>query len=198
MRQFYITFVIMIITVTAGVLGYIYWNDQQLYISTNNAKLEAELYPVIAIKNGTLTDWKVKNGDKVNQGEVIGKIADQNISAPATATVVKTAVYPKQTVFQGQTLAQLANLDQAYILAYIDETKIGQVKLGKDVKVTIESLTNSDFSGKVTEIGYTTGDGSTPHSTTKEVQHVPVKITIDHLPTDRLILGTHAKVKIKK
>jgi multidrug resistance efflux pump len=198
MRQFFITFVVMIVTVTAGVLGYLYWHDQQLYVSTSNAKLQAELYPVSALKTGVLTDWQLKAGDKVNQGDILGKVAEQNLTADVTATVIKTAVYPKQMVLQGQTIAQLANLDESYILAYIDETKIDQIKRGKKVKVTIPSISNNDFTGKVVEIGYSAGSETTTNADTKVVQRVPVKITVEHLPTDQLVLGSHAEVKIEK
>jgi multidrug resistance efflux pump len=174
-------------------------------ICFNNATVEADIYSIDAKQTGVLADWKIKEGDKVKEGDVVGKIKDQALTADVNATVVRTSVYPKQNVIQGQALAKMANLDETYILAYIDEDQISKVKSGKKVKVTIESLSNEAFDGKVTQIGSGTGEALNTSSNTtsssdaeKVVQRVPVKISVDNLPIDRLTLGSHAEVKIER
>jgi multidrug resistance efflux pump len=207
MKQFLTTLIVIIVVLGLGALGYQYMSDKQTYISTDNATVQADLYTVDATQTGKLSDWTIKEGDQVKQGDVVGKITNQSLATNTTGTVVKTSVYPKQNVVTGQTLAQVADLTKTYILAYIDEDQIDQVKQGKDVKVTIESLSNETYDGKVEEIGSGTGavfrnSGTTSTeasaSSEKEVQRVPVKISVENLPASRITIGVHAEVKIER
>lgn len=205
MKQWLATFVVIIVILGITFFGYQYITDVKTYVSTDNATVEAEIYSIDAMQTGVLADWKIKEGDEVKEGDVVGKIKDQALTANVTATVVRTSVYAKQNVIQGQALAKMANLDETYILAYIDEDQIKKVKNGKDVKVSIESLSDQPFDGKVTQIGSGTGEAfntatatTSSSDTEKIVQRVPVKISIENLPIDRLTLGAHAEVKIER
>lgn len=201
MKHWLTTFAVIIVILGIAVFGYQYITDTQTYVSTDNATVEADMYSIDAMQTGVLTDWKIKEGDELKAGDIIGKIKNQTLTSKVSATVVKTSVYNKQNLFQGQTLAKLANLNEAYVLAYIDEDQITKVKTGKDVKVTIESLSDEPFDGKVDQIGFRAGgenESTSASHSEKEVQRVPVKISVNHLPIDRLTLGVHAEVKIER
>jgi multidrug resistance efflux pump len=203
MKQWLATLVVIIVILGTAVFGYQYFTDMQTYISTDNATVEAEIYSIDAMQTGVLADWKVKEGDQVKEGDVVGKINDQTLISHTDATVVRASVYPNQNVVQGQALAKLANLDETYILAYIDENQIKKVKNNRDVEVTIESLSDETFDGKVTEIGSGTAEAyntsaNASSDTEKVLQRIPVKISVENLPIDRLTLGAHAEVKIKR
>lgn len=205
MRHWLITVVVVLVVVIAAAWGYEYVVDQQTYVSTDNATVEADTYTVSATQSGVLSVWSLHDGDQVTNGNTVGDIAGKTklaITTPITGSVIKTSVYPKQIVIQGQPLAKIANLNQAYVLALIDEDKVSQVKLGKKVKVSIESLLNGTYDGTVSQIGSATGDvyngTSSTQETEKVTKRVPVKILISDLPVDRVILGAHAEVKIEK
>jgi multidrug resistance efflux pump len=203
MKQWLTTIIVFVVVIGVGAFGYQYVSDQQTYISTNNATVQADLFTLDATQSGVLANWKIKEGDVIKQGDVVGQITNQTLTSKSNGTVVKTSVYAKQNVFQGQTLAQIADLNQTYVLAYIDEKEISNVKQGQDVKITIESLSNRLYDGKVIEIGFATGafyngtEGSSA-SSEKVVQRIPVKISVENLPINRLILGVHAGVKIER
>ncbi|MCH5585366.1 efflux RND transporter periplasmic adaptor subunit [Shimazuella sp. AN120528] len=204
MKQWLATFVVIIVVLGIAVFGYQYVTDAQTYVSTDNATLEADTYSIDAEQTGVLTDWKIKEGDKVKTGDIVGKIQNKSLTSKVNATVVKTSVYANQNVFQGQTLAKMANLNETYVLAYIDEDQISKVKNGKDVKVTIESLSSEPYDGKVIQVGsgaggvYESSPTTSSSRSEKEVQRVPVKISVNNLPIDRLTLGVHAEVKIER
>jgi multidrug resistance efflux pump len=203
MKQWLISIVLILVVLVVSAFGYPYFTDKQSYISTDNATLEAEMYSILATQSGVLTEWTIREGDQVKAGDVVGKITNSSLTSDVDATVVKTSVYAKQNVLQGQTLAKLADLNKVYVLAYIDEDQISNVKIGKDVKVNIESLSNESYEGTVKEIGLGTGnsfqtDQSTANNPEKEIQRIPVKITINDLPVNRLTLGVHAEIKIEK
>jgi multidrug resistance efflux pump len=203
MKQWLTTIIVIIVVIGVGAFGYQYVSDQQTYISTDNATVQANLSTLDATQSGVLANWKIKEGDIVKQGDVVGKITDQTLTSKTNGTVVKTSVYARQNVLQGQTLAQIADLDQSYVLAYIDEDQISRVKLGQDVKVTIESLSDDFYDGKVMEIGLATGafyneTETSSASSEQEVQRIPVKISVENLPVNRLTLGVHAEVKIER
>lgn len=202
MKQWLATFAMIIVALGITVFGYQYLTDLQTFVSTDNATIEAEVYSIDAIQTGVLADWKIKEGDRVKEGDVVGKIKEQALTINVNATVVRTSVYPNQNVIKGQTLAKMANLDEAYILAYIDEDQMSKVKNGKDVEVTIESLSDEPFDGTVAQIGSGTAEAlqtsTNAASSEKILQRVPIKISVENLPIDRLALGAHAEVKIER
>ncbi|WP_028776732.1 HlyD family secretion protein [Shimazuella kribbensis] len=204
MKQWFISIVMIMALLAIAAFGYPYITDQQAYISTDNASLQADMYSLSATQSGVLTDWKIKEGDLIKVGGIVGKITNSSLTSEVDATVVKTSVYAKQNVLQGQTLAQMADLNKTYVLAYIDEDQIRNVKTGKKVKVNIESLSDESYEGTVKEIGLGTGNSFqtnpslTNNNAEKEIQRIPVKITVSDLPINRLTLGVHAEVKIEK
>src|SRR5688572_27578056 len=98
MKQWLATFLVFIVILGTAFFGYQYVTDLQTYVSTDNATVEAELYSIDAIQTGVLADWKIKEGDKVKEGDVVGKIKDSVLTANIHATIVRTSVYPKQNV----------------------------------------------------------------------------------------------------
>lgn len=207
MKHWLTSIVVILVVLIVGAFGYQYIIDKQTYVSTNNATVEADMYTITATQTGVLSKWTVKDGDTVTGGNVIGQIDSspkQSIATAITGSIIKTSVFQQQTVFQGQALAKVADITKAYVLAYINEDQVGEIKLGKDVKITIESLSNDPFDGKVMEIGTSTGDVyqsttlPTKQETEKVIKRVPVKISVNDLPFNRLSLGVHAEVKIEK
>ena len=78
------------------------------------------------------------------------------IYSPIDGVVLNRAVDEGQTVaasFSTPTLFSIANdLTQMQVAANIDETDIGQVKVGQRVEFTVNAYTGTKFKGEVTEI----------------------------------------------
>ncbi|WCK52673.1 HlyD family efflux transporter periplasmic adaptor subunit [Aneurinibacillus sp. Ricciae_BoGa-3] len=220
-----------LLAIIAGGGYYLY--QRASYISTDNAKVAADIVTVATPATGKLTKWSAKNGDSVQQGSVIGQqqsqagqgasggnanaakqgkgqgtAAGQNnvvdIVSPIAGTVLQTNAVPHEIIAQGQPVAMIADLSKSYILAYIDEGSVKDVKIGKEADVFLDSDPGVKYTGNVSEIGNWAGTFLTPNSSSgsgnnnKKVERIPVKITVNNLQANDAPLGSNASVKIQK
>jgi multidrug resistance efflux pump len=130
-----------------------------------------------------------------------------NIEAPMDGTVLTMNAISGQMVTQGQPLAMVADMENPYILAYIDEDRITDVSKGQEVDVYLDAYPGTKFRGEVSSIGddagnFLEGNNSSKQQSqstfTKEVQRIPVKITVNDFAGDYIALGMNATVKIHK
>jgi membrane fusion protein (multidrug efflux system) len=91
-----------------------------------------------------------------------------------------------------------------YVLAWIEEDKLKNVKIGSSVKAELEAC-GKEFEGEVFAIGTSSGSifALIPRDTssgeyTKVVQRVPVKIKLQGVPLNCIKPGTNVLVYIKK
>jgi HlyD family secretion protein len=73
------------------------------------------------------------------------------VVAPASGTLYSLPVHARDFVHTGDLLADIADLSQVRVRAYIDEPELGQLKPGQTVVVTWDALPGQTWSGK-TEI----------------------------------------------
>jgi membrane fusion protein (multidrug efflux system) len=73
-----------------------------------------------------------------------------------------------------------------WVTAYVDETQAPRVKTGAEVEVRLDAFPAKAFVGHVAVVNATTGDAlslaptnTLPGTTTRVLQRVPVKITLD-------------------
>lgn len=107
------------------------------------------------------------------------------IVAPVTGTVALKSVNPGEVVAAGQPLFSVANLDDVWLNARIEETKVGKVQVGQTVEYTIDAYPQQTFTGKVYEIGSATNSvfaliptENASGNFTKVTQRIPIKITL--------------------
>ncbi|GAB4558441.1 MAG: efflux RND transporter periplasmic adaptor subunit [Anaerolineae bacterium] len=74
------------------------------------------------------------------------------IVAPRSGTIVSRPVKRGEVVVPGQPLMRIADLDQVILTAYVPEDRIGWVRLGDQVSVTVDSFPGRVFTGRVTYI----------------------------------------------
>ncbi|MFT9848445.1 HlyD family secretion protein [Aneurinibacillus sp. REN35] len=131
----------------------------------------------------------------------------EEITSPITGTVLETHAIAKQMVQQGQILAMIADVSKPHIVAYIDEDHIRDVTVNKNVDVYLDAYPGSKFKGKVAQIGGTAGKFLTAQSAmnqqgnskqSKQVERVPVKITVEDFNSKYVALGMNATIKIHK
>ncbi len=84
---------------------------------------------------------------------------DTDVRAPGRGIIITKSV-EVGTVIQsatsnvggGAVLFQMANLDTVQVRALVDETDIGKIQPGMDVRITVEAYPNRPFSGRVLKI----------------------------------------------
>ena len=103
-------------------------------------------------------------------------LAYTQIYAPIDGVVVERNVDVGQTVAASLSAPQLfliANdLSQMQILAYVDESDIGSIHEGQDVRFTVQAYPNQTFNGKVRQVRLQS-------TTTENVVNYTVVVTVD-------------------
>lgn len=197
----------VVILAVAGGIVYYYWFENSNYISTEDARISANIVTVSPQIPGRITVWNVSEGDKVKAGGNLGwqdtnsvaasagvnasalnqvgslSVSKAEITAPISGEIIKSSVVQGQMAAPGQALALIADTDDLFVSANIEETKISKVKPGEDVEITIDALNGKKVTGKVEEIGKATLSTfsilpvqSSNGNFTKVTQIIPVKI----------------------
>ncbi|MDR3596928.1 efflux RND transporter periplasmic adaptor subunit [Clostridium sp.] len=204
--------VILIVMIGAlGGIGFYYWYDNNYFVSTDDARVTGDLIKVSPQISGKLLEFNVEEGDNVSQDEILGRqemgsLPDANVDqsiirAPISGIVIKKIGNEGEIEAAGQSLAMIVDPQKLYISANIEETKLGKVKQGQAVDITIDEIEGKSFTGKVKYVGKASNSTfsllptSTSGTFTKVVQRVPVKIELDKI-NPQLLPGTNAIVKI--
>lgn len=196
----------------AGAAGYWIYNSYYFY-STDDAQVNGQIVNISIPQAGQLTSLTVKQGDKVQAGQVIGQVAtvsqtgqkvNVNITSPIDGTIIQTSGVQGQLVGAGIGLAQVVDLSKLNIIAYVDEGQLNNIKTGQDVDITIDAYNGASFSGHVTQIVQATASqfsllpssDNASGNFTKVGQRVPVIVSLDNDGGHTLVPGLSAEVKI--
>jgi multidrug resistance efflux pump len=204
-------FIAMVVSM-GGVVLY-YWYNNTYYVATDDAKLTGDFVKITPQISGKLLEFNVQEGDRLVKDQIIGRIeavgmADTSIDtsllrAPISGVVVKkqATVGEYELSTAAPTLALMVAPDQVYISANIEETKLGKIKPGQSVDISIDQFSGKEFKGIVIFIGEAANSAfsllpsASGGTFTKVVQKVPVKIGIKKTAVN-LLPGTNVVVRI--
>ncbi len=124
---------------------------------TAEAAVTAAQARLDAAKNGATPSQLAVAQAQVSQAEAAqgvleAQLAKATIKAPVAGVVLNKLVNPGEQVAPGGRVLQLANLDEVHLVVYVPETQYGQVKLGDEVQVTVDSFPGRTFTGKVVQV----------------------------------------------
>jgi multidrug resistance efflux pump len=210
-RQLIIGLVVLVVLAIVARFGYTYYIDSTFYVTTDDALVDSNLVSVAPIGSGTLAIWRIKPGDKVRAGQVLGQVKPVsgasyiNITAPIDGTILRVDGREGQVVAQAQSLAYVANLDAMHITAYIDESVIHKIHAGQSVDVTVDATGSNVYHGTVSEVLPATASSfalipSTDRSNgnfTKVTQRIEIHIDIGSTSGTTLYPGENAYVRIR-
>lgn len=74
------------------------------------------------------------------------------VNSPLAGNVITRSVEPGEVVSAGAPLLTLVNLDQLYLRGFIPEGQIGQVKLGQQARVYLDSFPKQPLQATVTRV----------------------------------------------
>ena len=94
---------------------------------------------------------------QVRQAEAAVSLVDARITqltlmAPMDGVVTSRSGQVGETAMAGSPLLTIANLDEVTLVIYIPENRIGQVRLGQEVEVRVDSFPERVFTGHVASI----------------------------------------------
>jgi multidrug resistance efflux pump len=206
--------IILIILVGGGFAAFSYYNRTVNYLTTDNAQINGQQVSVAATSNGKLTDWKGSVGSQYSKDDTVGTITTTGadgkpvqvpVTVPTNGTVVQNNGVENAFVAAGTPLAIEYDLNNLWVTANIDETKIDEIATGQDVDIYVDAFPNQILKGKVQQIGLATaGTFSLLPSTnstsnyTKVTQVVPVKVSIDDNKGVAIVPGMNVTVRIHK
>lgn len=97
------------------------------------------------------------------------------------------------------------DLNNLWVTANIDETKIDEIATGQDVDIYVDAFPNTTLKGKVQQIGLATAgtfsllpSSNSTGNYTKVTQVVPVKVSIDDNKGVAIVPGMNVTVRIHK
>jgi multidrug resistance efflux pump len=213
-RLLLLNIIILLVLVGGGFGGYAYYNRAVNYLTTDNAQIAGQQVTIAAPANGKLTDWKGNVSDKFSKDATVGTITttdtngkpvNMDVTLPTDGTIVQNNAVPDSFVSAGTPLAQVYDLNNLWVTANIDETKIDEIAVGQDVDIFVDAFPNNTLKGKVQQIGLATAgtfsllpSTNTTGNYTKVTQVVPVKVSIDDNKGVAIVPGMNVTVRIHK
>jgi membrane fusion protein (multidrug efflux system) len=134
----------------------------------------------------------------------LAQVALENtyLRSPFNGIVIQKLAEVGNLLEQNQTALVVADEDHAWIAANIEETAIGDVRVGQPVEITIDE--GGKLHGKITEIRASVASqfalipsDSGAGNYTKVVQRVPVRITLENSEHRPLRAGQSVEIKVR-
>ncbi len=211
-----------VFVITAIGIGFSVWYQHSRYITTDNARIDAALIPVVALSPGQVTSLNVGVGSYVEQGQRVAEVGQPRAStgsgmqgfraspfsgarveAPVSGFVAAVWVYPGAIIGQGQPIVTLYDPSNVWVTPNIEETKVWQIRPGQRVEISVDSLGGSTLQGEVEGIAPATAatfsffpQQNISGKFTKVTQVVSIRIAIAQPDGYLLIPGTSVGVRI--
>jgi membrane fusion protein (multidrug efflux system) len=139
------------------------------------------------------------------------QLKNTKLYAPADGVLARRWLLPGDVVQPSQAIFTMTISNNLWVSAYLEETKISEVKAGQKVKFTIDAFPDLKFIGKIFMVGSSTSSvfslipaNNASGNFTKVTQRIPVKISIEStenntdLASLNILSGMSAVVKIVK
>jgi RND family efflux transporter MFP subunit len=144
------------------------------------------------------------NAETATAELTLAEVAEENttIRSPVDGIVIQKVTEEGNIIEPGQTVVTVAEVDNAWIAANIEETSVGAVKVGQKVFINIDE--GGSLEGRVSEVRSSVAsqfalipsdNGS--GNFTKVVQRVPIKVAIERSNDRVLRAGQSVEIKIR-
>jgi membrane fusion protein (multidrug efflux system) len=139
------------------------------------------------------------------------QLRNARLYSPSDGIIARRWLLPGDVVQAGQSVFTLTISKNLWVVAFLEETKIGNVHTGERVRFSIDAFPGETFYGKVFLVGSTTASvfslipaNNASGNFTKVTQRIPVRISIDSTDNGKstsaynILSGMSAIVKIFK
>lgn len=140
-----------------GVLSENQRDDAQASRDVAKSQYDVAVEQLKLLEAGSRPDQIKAARGQVSQAEAALQLAKvrlekTDVAAPISGTVLVKDSEQGEVVSPGVPIVTIADLGDMWVKIYIDESDIGNVKLGQPAKVRVDSFPEKEFSGKVTYI----------------------------------------------
>jgi len=149
------------------------------------------------------------NTAKSQVGVIEASLDNTKIYAPIDGIIAKRWLLKGDMAQPGQSVVTISNDHDYWITVFLEETSVGEIKIGQPAKFTIDAYPGVTFRGKIFYIGSNTASqfalippNNASGNFTKVTQRVPVKISIDKADNNEkisqfnLMAGMSSVIKI--
>jgi membrane fusion protein, multidrug efflux system len=139
------------------------------------------------------------------------QLRNTRLCSPGNGIIAKRWLLPGDIIQPGQSAFTLTDDSRKWVISYLEETKISEIRNGQDVKLTIDAFPNVKFYGKVFLTGTSTASvfslipaSNASGNFTKVTQRIPVRISIDSagngkdISSFNILPGMSAVIKITR
>ena len=139
------------------------------------------------------------------------QLKNTRLYAPADGVLAKRWLLPGDVVQPGQSVFTITQSKNLWVVAFLEETKISDIRTGQNVRLTLDAFPGVRFSGKIFLLGSSTASvfslipaNNAAGNFTKVTQRIPVRISIDSADNNKdmssfnIISGISAVDKIIK
>lgn len=194
-----------------------YWyRPTYIFVYTDNARIDGALVEVVAETRGQVVQLPYDTGSRVAKDQLIATLKGavalspsegdlqkeffDYVLAPVSGNIVSRNVIPGDAVSPGQLLLTIADLNNLWVIANIDENDIRRVQPGQRVDIHIDA-TDEILEGRVEHIVPSTTSiiqrGAAPSLVVGAgTQDVPVKINFKPKGDYSLYPGLSVEVTI--
>lgn len=143
---------------------------------------------------------------KAQLGVIQTNIQNTAIVSPLNGVVSKRWVLAGDVVQPAQPIYSIYNLNDVWITANFEETKLSSIRVGNPVSISVDAYPDIEFNGRVLQLGSNTASqfslippNNASGNFTKITQRIPVKISIDHPAGHDVLLlpGMSVEVSVK-
>ena len=101
------------------------------------------------------------------------------LTAPTSGVILSKNIEPLEYVAPGPSVVTLANLDQVWLRAYLEESDLGRVKVGQKASITTDTYPGKRYEGRVSFISSEAEFTPKSVQTRKERSRLVYRIKID-------------------
>lgn len=176
---------------------------------TSDATVSGTVVTISSPLPGTVDAVFAQVGSKVQAGDTIAIVktipgAILHAKSPIAGTIVDEGATPAEVLGAGTPLAQVIDLDNLFITAYLEEGHIGDIHPGESVDIRIDAVPGVTFHGRVMRIlpvpvGTFTALPSTDQAVgtlARGSPRIPVQISLDRHQGKQVYPGGTASVTI--
>jgi membrane fusion protein, multidrug efflux system len=155
-------------------------------LETAQAQLDAAQAQLAVSKAQIANSAALVEGAQAQIGVINTQLNNTRLYAPTNGVVAKRWLLPGDMTQTGQSVYTITNDQKFWVAVYLEETEIGDLRIGQKAKFTLDTYPGLTFTGKIFMIGATTASqfslippSNASGNFTKVTQRVPLKISIE-------------------
>jgi multidrug resistance efflux pump len=190
-----------VLTLVAVVAGAWYLREQQKYVFSDKADVEAPLISLAPLTPGDLKTVYVKQGDWLAPNQIVARVGDDVIRTRVGGVAVTVKQDLGAHYQPGQAVVTMIEPRALRVVARISEDKgLSQVYEGQKVRFTVDAFGSRSYDGTVENVSETSHEGDVVFniSDKREEKEFEVKVAFDTNDHAELQNGMSARVWIIK